>query len=168
MNYPKPDPFPKPKPDPKPFCPCFIGGKSFVVTNKGYVLIDDLKLGDKVLTRDNGYKEVTWLGHANAFGYYQYDNAFFSPQHRILIPTPGNEYFCATKKLKNTKYIEKPVIYYHFLLDKHEVVLSGGVWSESFYPGPYVMGTMDPETYQEIYSLFPEFSKWELAREEKK
>ncbi|MCB2136619.1 MAG: Hint domain-containing protein [Rhodobacteraceae bacterium] len=44
-----------------PRTPCFTEG-TVVSTNRGAVPIEDLKAGDLVLTRDNGYRPILWIG----------------------------------------------------------------------------------------------------------
>ena len=41
--------------------PCFTPG-TLIATPKGEVLVEELKAGDKVITRDNGIQEIRWLG----------------------------------------------------------------------------------------------------------
>ncbi len=41
--------------------PCFTPG-ALIATDLGEVRVEDLKAGDRVLTRDNGYQEVRWVG----------------------------------------------------------------------------------------------------------
>ncbi|MEP3346181.1 MAG: Hint domain-containing protein [Litoreibacter sp.] len=43
------------------FVPCFTPGAR-VSTIRGFVAIEDLLIGDRVMTRDNGLQEVRWLG----------------------------------------------------------------------------------------------------------
>lgn len=47
--------------DPAPHTPCFTPG-TLVATDKGTVAIEDLRIGDLVLTRDNGYRPLRWIG----------------------------------------------------------------------------------------------------------
>lgn len=51
----------KPVSDPAPHTPCFTLG-TMVATDRGTVAIEDLRIGDLVLTRDNGYRPVRWIG----------------------------------------------------------------------------------------------------------
>jgi len=46
---------------PAPHTPCFTLG-TMVATDKGAVAIEDLCVGDLVLTRDNGYRPLRWIG----------------------------------------------------------------------------------------------------------
>jgi len=41
--------------------PCFTPG-SLIATPRGEVPVESLKVGDKVITRDNGIQEIRWLG----------------------------------------------------------------------------------------------------------
>ena len=92
-----------------------------------------------------------------------------SPQHRMLITgplaralSPGqDEVLLPAKALLNDSTITvdrdcREVEYFHLLFDRHEVVQSDGAWSESFFPGPYMMETMTRDSYNEIVSIFPE------------
>lgn len=41
--------------------PCFAAG-TLIATDRGAVAVEDLAPGDRVLTRDNGYAELRWIG----------------------------------------------------------------------------------------------------------
>lgn len=41
--------------------PCFTPGTK-IATPKGEVLVEDLKVGDRIITRDNGIQEIRWIG----------------------------------------------------------------------------------------------------------
>ncbi|WP_149766570.1 Hint domain-containing protein [Paracoccus thiocyanatus] len=41
--------------------PCFAGG-TLILTDRGEVPIDDLRVGDLVMTRDNGLRPLRWIG----------------------------------------------------------------------------------------------------------
>lgn len=45
-----------------PVVPCFTPG-SLAMTKRGLVACEDIRQGDLLVTRDNGYQEVTWIGH---------------------------------------------------------------------------------------------------------
>lgn len=85
--------------------PCFCTGVQ-ITTERGLVAIEDLAVGDKVLTVDNGYRPIRWIGNlqldsidlalnpklrpvritAGALGKGMPEqNLMVSPQHRVLI-----------------------------------------------------------------------------------
>ncbi|MFK7940175.1 MAG: Hint domain-containing protein [Roseovarius sp.] len=43
------------------FVPCFTPG-TLIATKAGEVAVEDLRLGDRVVTRDHGFQEVIWVG----------------------------------------------------------------------------------------------------------
>ncbi len=42
--------------------PCFTPG-TLVATPRGEIAVEKLKVGDRVVTRDNGFQEIQWVGH---------------------------------------------------------------------------------------------------------
>lgn len=91
-----------------------------------------------------------------------------SPQHRILINSATSRRFSGSKEvlvpakhLRGVDGIEvlhpaEGVTYLHLLLDRHEILLSNGAWTESLFLGPQAIGGMDAAARREIFSLFPE------------
>ncbi|MDO6589464.1 type I secretion protein [Loktanella sp. D2R18] len=49
----------------KKVVPCFTPGTA-IATPRGEVLVEDLKVGARVLTRDNGIQHISWVGHKDA------------------------------------------------------------------------------------------------------
>ena len=47
--------------------PCFTPGTR-IATPKGEVLVEDLQVGDRVITRDNGMQEIRWIGARDMSG----------------------------------------------------------------------------------------------------
>ena len=91
--------------------PCFTPG-AMVLTDQGEVAVEDLLVGDRVLTRDNGYQPVRWVGRRDLTPGDLAANPRFSPiriargalgdrlpardmmvspQHRMLITGPRAE-----------------------------------------------------------------------------
>lgn len=85
--------------------PCFTPG-TMISTDRGEVLVEDLRAGDKVVTRDNGVQEIRWIGQrdlsladlivrpalrpveiaAGALGFgLPLRDMKVSPQHRMLM-----------------------------------------------------------------------------------
>lgn len=85
--------------------PCFTPGTA-IATPRGERLVEDHKVGDKIITRDNGIQEICWMGHKVLSGHelarrpnlrpiliqkgalgnnLPEHDILVSPQHRILI-----------------------------------------------------------------------------------
>jgi Ca2+-binding RTX toxin-like protein len=90
-----------------------------------------------------------------------------SPNHRVLVANDRTAlYFDEHEVLVSAKHLVSSqgistinaagVSYIHFMFDRHEVVLSNGVWTESFQPGDYTLKGMGNAQRSEIYELFPE------------
>lgn len=160
--------------------PCFVSGTE-IATIGGLVSVDDLRPGDKVITRDNGIQEICWIGSrevdavgkmapvkVNPGALNGNENAIWlSPNHRVLVMEASldmlfatNEALVAVKHLVNREGINKvtggKVRYYHILFENHEVILSNGIWTESFHPGQEGINAFDDEVRQELAYLFPE------------
>ena len=167
---------------------CFTRGV-LIETLDGPRAIETLKVGDLVLTKDNGAKPIAWIGHrsigarvlaqkpelapirikAGALGKgIPEADLVVSPQHRILVRSriaqrmfDTNEILVAAKLLLEVDGIDicaecEGVEYFHLLFDRHEVVKSNGLWTESFQPGDMTLKGMGNAQRSEIYELFPE------------
>jgi hypothetical protein len=158
---------------------CFAQGTR-IITRKGALRIEDLRVGDKVLTRDNGFKEIRWIGNSSVAAYGKFAPILFRPgalgnqtelllsaEHRVLLTgwecellTGETETLIAAKHLVNDTLIERRVggliTYYHMLFDQHEIVFANGVACESFYPNAMAMKALDKPSCDEVVALFPE------------
>lgn len=93
--------------------PCFTPGAR-ILTDRGEVAVEELAVGDRVLTRDNGYQPIRWVGRrdlsaaelaaapqfnpiriaAGALGAIRPARPMLvSPQHRMLISGPRAEMY---------------------------------------------------------------------------
>lgn len=91
-----------------------------------------------------------------------------SPNHRMLISSPENElHFGQPDVLVAAKFLVgqdgvaqvtnlASVTYFHLLFEKHEILVSNGVPSESLYPGDMTLRGMASAAQDEIMTLFPE------------
>lgn len=106
---------------------------------------------------------------AGAFGLAEpRQTMLVSPQHRILVENVRAELlFGEAEVLVPAKHLigdadvrrllpEAGVTYIHLLFDRHEIVLSDGIWTESFQPAEPMLNAMEAEVRAEILSLFPE------------
>ncbi len=113
---------------------CFVRGTK-IQTIRGEVPVEELREGDEVLTRDNGYKEILWIGsrtiddaqlradekllpiriRAGALGEnYPSQDLYVSPQHRVVINSKiaqrmfnSSEVLVPAKKLLSFKGVNR-------------------------------------------------------------
>ncbi len=91
-----------------------------------------------------------------------------SPQHRVLLEGARAEmYFGESEVLVPAKHLlglaevtrtlpPGGVTYVHILFDRHEIVLSDGLWTESFQPAERTLSALDRAARAEVLELFPE------------
>ncbi|MEM8789783.1 MAG: Hint domain-containing protein [Pseudomonadota bacterium] len=160
---------------------CFAQGTA-IRTPSGDYAVEALAAGDLVLTRDSGPQPVRWVGsrrletpgrmgaivfRAGAIGNAR--ELRVSPDHRMLVTgwraavlTGKPEVLVAARDLINGDMIyqdrKTPVTYYHILFDRHEIVTSEGVESESYNPSATGLADISPAARAEILVLFPELA----------
>lgn len=114
--------------------PCFTPGAQ-IATARGAVAVEDLKVGDKVLTRDNGLQPICWIGSKHVTGRDLAMNPHLrpvlirrnalgpglpardmqlSPNHRVLVASDRTalyfeerEVLCSAKHLVNNRDIHE-------------------------------------------------------------
>ncbi|MFN3969952.1 MAG: Hint domain-containing protein [Gemmobacter sp.] len=159
--------------------PCFVAGTR-IRTPAGERAVETLAPGDLIETLDHGAQPLRWIGartvpamgplapvaiRAGTFG--NHGRLLVSPQHRILVRDAMAELLfgetdvlVAAKDLVDGRAVRRvegeAVTYVHLLFDRHEVVFSEGLATESFLPGPQVTGRMEAEVMAEIAAIFPE------------
>ena len=151
-----------------------------ILTRRGRVAVQDLRLGDLVQTVDNGVKPILWMASTRVAadgrhapirfeeGVLENDRPLIvSPQHRVWLRSRiaervfgTREVLVAAKDLVTlpgvTRMVGGHVEYFHFLLDRHELVVSDGAITESLFTGPEALKAVHPEGRAEILRLFPE------------
>lgn len=162
--------------------PCLVQG-TLIDTPDGQVPVEDLRVGDLVMTRDDGPQPVRWAGRSTRVGtggdvpvvfcagaLGDHDEVEMSQNHRVLIKSGRaqllfgeDEILVKAKDLVNDVSIRmgtagKPVTYVHLLFDKHQIIRGNGLESESYHPGRETMDSFDAETREEILRLMPEIS----------
>ncbi len=159
--------------------PCFVSGTR-ILTPDGEVPVEALRAGDLVMTQDEGAQPLRWIGQrqvaatgdfapiriaANTFGKHR--ELMVSPLHRVLIRDVvaellfgETEVLVAAKDLVNDRSVRRieggTVDYVHILFDRHQVVISEGLETESFLPGPQTTKSLEAEIVNEICTIFPE------------
>ncbi|WP_199258886.1 Hint domain-containing protein [Paracoccus binzhouensis] len=90
-----------------------------------------------------------------------------SPQHRVLIRSViAQRMFGAEEVLVAAKHLTAlpgvtvlapagGIHYLHLLFDRHELLLSDGLWTESLLTGPQALAGLSAAARREIFALFP-------------
>jgi len=159
--------------------PCFVAG-TLIDTPDGPRRVENLAPGDMVLTRDDGPQPIRWAGarevaadgafapiHIAASTFGAHGPLMVSPEHRILIRDPLTELLfgeaevlVAAKHLVTGRAVQRleggRVTYVHIMFDRHQVVTSAGLETESFLPGPQTKDSFEEAVLDEICAIFPE------------
>ncbi len=165
---------------------CFCEG-TMIVTERGEVAVEALRVGDRVLTRDAGFQSIQWIGDttvrrtpttapvlisAGALGDAGPSRDLrVSPQHRVLMRDARldlhfgvGEALVPARHLVNESGVRREtgpgrVRYFHILFDTHQIVYSEGLPTESFHPGPWGLRALDSAARDEVLALFPELAE---------
>ena len=144
---------------------CFGPGTK-IATPLGAKRADKLKVGDIVVTLDNGPLPIRWIGKRRlifdtphlaqpvriargAFGDGLPErDLILSPNHRVLVDTAPSHALHdplgalapvkALTRLRGIRYAAgwRAITYFSFLLPGHAVLIAEGIAAESLYPGP--------------------------------
>jgi len=144
---------------------CFFEGTR-ILTPNGDVPVEDLRVGDMVMTLDDGPQPVLWINRremrfpSGASKYKPYrvqPNALgdglprrplkVSRQHRFLIERDDEEVLAPAAGLQPIRGVSqmrncKRAVFFALLLPKHAVVMAEGAYAESFYPGEMALRTL--------------------------
>lgn len=159
--------------------PCFVAG-TLIRTPGGEVPVERLRPGDLVDTRDDGAQPLRWIGGrtvaaAGMFApirirggtYGNHRMLMVSPEHRVLLRDSraellfgDAEVLVAAKDLVNGASVRwapgGQVTYVHLMFDRHQVIFSEGLETESFLPGPQTSEIFDTPVLEEICAIFPQ------------
>lgn len=158
--------------------PCFVAG-SMIRAEDGPIPVERLRVGQRVWTRDEGLQPIRWIGRrqvpadggmapvrieADTFG--EHGEIMVSPLHRILVRNGHaalmfgtDEVLAAARDLIDGRAVRQVegghVEYVHLMFDRHQVIWSNGLMSESFLPGPQTANCFEAAVLDEIVAVFP-------------
>lgn len=154
---------------------CFTEGTG-ILTPRGEVPIETLRVGDAVCTIDNGLQPIAWIGTRSVVREELVAHVGLRPvvikkgvmgatrdllvsrQHGILI---DRDHFARATHLADAipgvriAHGKRKVTYIHLMFEKHQVIFSNGVPSESFFPGPQAVGMMGADPLLRLRKTFP-------------
>ncbi|QBF33727.1 Hint domain-containing protein [Thalassococcus sp. S3] len=161
--------------------PCFTAG-TLIDTPSGPRPVEELRAGDLVVTRDNGAQPILWSGTRSltapdlvrnprlvpvriAPGTIGNDETIVvSPQHALLVGALCDQPEALVRAIHLARIRggririasgTRRVTYVHLLFESHQIVRTHGIWSESFYPGPWALRAAGWDARSEIRALFP-------------
>ncbi|MEP3348045.1 MAG: Hint domain-containing protein [Litoreibacter sp.] len=163
------------------FVTCFAKG-TLIDTPNGPKLIENLKPGDLVTTRNDGAQPIRWAGKRRVLGRGKFapiriatgalsnsETLWVSPEHRMMVEGPMVELICdtssalvAAKLLVGMPGITQEnvaeITYHHLLFNKHQIILGAGCWSESFFLAINALSGLDHDAQRELQEIFPELA----------
>jgi hypothetical protein len=162
--------------------PCFTTG-TLIDTATGPRPVETLRVGDLMQTADEGCKPVIWIGMTHVPHKALVANPRLRPitlhpggslllarpmtvsrQHRFVFADPQDrtERFLRANQLLQVAPDQASagcplggVTYVHVLLERHQVLFSGGVATESFFPGPWSLRGLSPRSVAKLAALLP-------------
>jgi hypothetical protein len=154
---------------------CYLRGTK-ILTPAGEVCVEDLRIGDRVVTRFGGVQKIKWIGRQS------YDSGVLEAGRdqvpvrlrpgalgeampaRDLYVSPGHSMFLddtlvLAKALVNGITITQEefparIDYFQIDLGRHDCVLAEGTWSETFADGPGLRN--DFHNAAEYEALYPD------------
>lgn len=171
---------------------CFLRGTRLRGAS-GDIPVEELRVGELLVTADHGLQPVRWIGHALSPGFGRFApvriaagalgnsrDLYVSQQHRMLVKGAmaellfgEPELLVAAKHLVNGDTITcapcAEADYFHVLLDRHEILFAEDCPSESFHPGDMALAS-NAALRKELFTLFPELettggqAPWRLSR----
>ncbi|WP_323783889.1 Hint domain-containing protein [Leisingera sp.] len=166
----------------KDYVTCF-GAGTLIDTADGQVAVEDITRGQRVWTKEAGLQPVRWVAAASVRGSGSFAPVVFAPgaignagelvlsqQHRVHVSLPVAEMlFGQADVLVAAKHLcglpgvrirEQAVIrYFHVMFDRHCIVRSNGVLTESFFLAPGSVAALDWAQRRELMSLFPSLAR---------
>ncbi len=161
--------------------PCFTEG-TLIRTERGDVPVEELKAGDRIMTRDSGAQPITWIG-SRRLGKVDlavnpdlkpviipegvcgnYAPLCVSPLHGVMLDTQqwsGEEVLVRAKHLAEAPGPvriangKKRVTYIHLMFESHQILFANGAPTESFYPGPCALQMFPEPVVEELQNLLP-------------
>ncbi len=164
-------------------CVSFSRGTHITLGSGAQVPIEQLKPGDRVLTRDDGPQEIRWIGHTTAratgdlapilirAGVLNNENDLLvSPDHRLFIYQRADEFEVGESKLlvKARHLVNGDSVtvqdggfvdYFQILFDQHYIIYAEGIAAESMLIDARTRSALPPELVQKLKTLLPEHSR---------
>jgi Hint domain-containing protein len=160
-------------------CVSFTKGTHITLGSGAQKRIEDLRVGDKVLTRDDGVRSVRWIGQSTvrAAGDFapivitagtlnNVGDLVVSPDHRLFVYQRSDqigvgcpELLVKARHLVNgdSVYVRNGgfVEYYQILFDSHHIIYAEGIAAESMLIDPRTRPALPQELLEKLGAILP-------------
>lgn len=168
-------------------CTSFTAGTLITMATGAQKPVEDLKAGDRVLTRDDGPQEIRWIGHHTAratgsFAPIKIDagalnnsrDLYVSPDHRLFIYQRRDEIGAGRAELlvrarhlvNGTTVTTAPggfVDYYQMLFDGHQIIYAEGIAAESMLVNSQTQAALPEAMADKLSTLIPGHRKTDIS-----
>jgi hypothetical protein len=163
-------------------CVSFSRGTHITMATGAQVPIEKLRVGDRVLTRDNGAKAVRWIGQTTVRATGEFapiviapdtlnnlNELVVSPQHRLFVYQRSDQLGVGrsellvkarhlvngtTVRVRSGGYVD----YFQLLFDSHHIIYAEGIAAESMLVEPRTRPALPPELLERLPGLMPRHS----------
>ncbi len=160
-------------------CVSFTRGTHITMATGAQVPIEDLRPGDRILTRDDGAHEIRWIGHSTirAVGVFapilvrahvlnNTRDLLVSPDHRLFVYQRRDdlgagqpELLVRARHLVNgeTVLVQQGgfVDYFQILFDSHHIIYAEGIAAESMLVDARTRSALPAELLHKLRGLLP-------------
>lgn len=160
----------------------FSRGTRITLASGAMVPIEDLRAGDRILTRDAGPQQIRWIGSSTvrAVGAFapiliraralnNENDLVVSPEHRLFvyqrsdrIGAGQNEILVKARHLLNGDSVVRQdggfVDYFQILFDKHHIIYAEGIAAESMLVDGRTRSALPPELLAKMGRILPDHS----------
>ena len=162
--------------------PCYCRG-TLILTECGEVAVEDLRVGDHVVTASGDCRPIVWIGHrdldvarhafpleilpvrvrAGALGRgLPHRDLWLSPQHAVYLDGALIPIIKLANGANVAQIAVDSVSYFHVELESHDVLLAEGLAAESFLDCGSRSGFSNYEGFVELHPTFKPLS-WDDA-----
>lgn len=158
----------------------FGRGTRITLSDGSQRAVEDLTVGERVLTRDNGMQPIRWIGKrtVQAVGAFapvvisegvlgNAENITVSQQHRMLISDWRAEVMVGSRDVliqaadlvnDDTIFVRKGgfVEYTQLVFDQHQILYAEGVPTESLHMSRQILSNLPDDVAAQVLALFPD------------
>ena len=158
-------------------CVSFTRGTHITLGSGAQVRIEDLKVGDRVLTRDDGVREVRWIGQTTVRAVGDFapiviragtlnneNDLVVSPDHRLFVYQRRDEMGVGQPELLlkarhlvngDTVFVQEGgfVDYFQLLFDRHHIIYAEGIVAETMLLDPRTRPALPQEMLEQVSPL---------------